>query len=178
MTAASVGRPSLGRRRLGCPRSRRGAGLRARVRRARGGRNGGRSRSGWLPCSARGRRLRCRPGARRLPTYGRDRRRGAAARCPRRSERVSSSGCGSCATAAGSRRPQVASSPPTTTTVVSGSAATASRRTPIGTIPSPIGMASISQQARHAEPWCSVSQAEDLSSGPPEEWTMSGGGDV
>src|SRR6266545_4529896 len=61
------------------------AGLCARVRRARGGRNGGRSWSGWLPCSARGRRLTCRHGARRLRTYGGARRRGAAARCPPRS---------------------------------------------------------------------------------------------
>ena len=72
-TATSIGRPKLGRRRLGRPRSRRGAGLRARVRRKQGSRNDGQSWSGWLPCSAKGRTLKCRHGARRSRRCGGDR---------------------------------------------------------------------------------------------------------
>jgi hypothetical protein len=60
--------------------ARRAGGLHARVRRARSGRNGGRSWSGWRPCSERGRRWRCRHGARRLRRCGEDRRPSAEAR--------------------------------------------------------------------------------------------------
>jgi hypothetical protein len=77
--------------------ARRAGGSRARGRRGRGGRSGGRSWSGWRPCSGRGRRWRCRHGARRWRRCGGDRRSCAAARFPPRAAPASTHGCESCA---------------------------------------------------------------------------------
>jgi hypothetical protein len=65
--------------------------------RVRGGRNAGRSWSGWRPCSGRGRRSRCRHGARRWRRCVGDRRSCALGRFLRRAVRASSGGRGSCA---------------------------------------------------------------------------------
>jgi hypothetical protein len=62
--------------------ARRAGGSRARVRRGRGGRSGGRSWSGWRPCSGKGRRWRCRHGARRWRRCVGDRRSCAGQRRP------------------------------------------------------------------------------------------------
>ena len=66
--------PSVHERPPRLPGGRRAAGLRARGRRGRGGRSGGRSWSGSHPCSGRGRRWRCRHGARRSRRCAGDRR--------------------------------------------------------------------------------------------------------
>jgi hypothetical protein len=80
------------------PRSaRRAGGSPARVRRARGDRNGGRSWWVWRPCSGRGRRSRCRHGARMSRTCVGDRRPCPLARSQQRVARASTRGYGSCA---------------------------------------------------------------------------------
>ncbi len=80
-------------------------GLRARVRRVRGGRNAGRSWSGWRPCSGRGRRSRCRYGVRRWRRCVGDRRSCAEARSRLRVVPAFSGGRGSCG-GRGSRPPR------------------------------------------------------------------------